>query len=268
MAVLTEEQSMLRDAAKSWVQEKSPVTAFRKMRDSGAELGYDVAAWNEMAEMSVNVFAFNGGIRIREDAGSTVPRLYACGESSGGMHSADRLGGNAFASTQVFGRRAGMSAAHCAGEDPAPEPDPAQVKAHLREMEHKLTIGAGPAPSVVRRKIQDTMWWNAMICQTEVGLTQCLNDLDEIRERELPSVSLSRRDEIFRTLDLANLWQTAHIMASVSRERRESRGPHYREDYPDPDPQYAGSYLVEPKSPPPPGERVEYSMRLVNLTEE
>src|SRR5204863_1482509 len=51
MAVLSEEQSMLRDAAKSWVQEKSPVTAFRKMRDSGAELGYDVNAWNEMAEM-------------------------------------------------------------------------------------------------------------------------------------------------------------------------------------------------------------------------
>src|ERR1044071_2456065 len=51
MAVLTEEQSMLKDAAKSWVQEKSPVSAFRKMRDSGAELGYDVAAWNEMAEM-------------------------------------------------------------------------------------------------------------------------------------------------------------------------------------------------------------------------
>src|SRR3990167_654938 len=51
MAVLNEEQSMLRDAAKSWVQEKSPVTAFRKMRDSGAELGYDVGAWNEQAEM-------------------------------------------------------------------------------------------------------------------------------------------------------------------------------------------------------------------------
>lgn len=51
MAVLTEEQSMLKDAAKSWVQEKSPVTAFRKVRDSGVELGYDAAAWNEMAEM-------------------------------------------------------------------------------------------------------------------------------------------------------------------------------------------------------------------------
>jgi len=51
MAVLTEEQSMLRDAARTWTQEKSPVTAFRKMRDSGAPLGYDPAAFTEMAEM-------------------------------------------------------------------------------------------------------------------------------------------------------------------------------------------------------------------------
>jgi len=51
MAVLTEEQSMLRDAARSWVQAKSPVAAFRKLRDGGAELGYDPAVWKEMAEM-------------------------------------------------------------------------------------------------------------------------------------------------------------------------------------------------------------------------
>ncbi|MES3000872.1 MAG: acyl-CoA dehydrogenase family protein [Pseudomonadota bacterium] len=51
MAVLNEEQSMLRDAAKSWAREKSPVTAFRKVRDSGAELCYDARAWQEMAEM-------------------------------------------------------------------------------------------------------------------------------------------------------------------------------------------------------------------------
>ncbi|MET0294167.1 MAG: acyl-CoA dehydrogenase family protein [Phenylobacterium sp.] len=51
MAVLSEEQSLLRDAAQGWVQEKSPVTAFRRMRDSGVELGYDAAAWNEMAAM-------------------------------------------------------------------------------------------------------------------------------------------------------------------------------------------------------------------------
>jgi alkylation response protein AidB-like acyl-CoA dehydrogenase len=66
MAVLTEEQSMLRDSAKSWVQEKSPVTAFRKMRDSGAELGYDVAAWNEMAEMGW------AGVIIPEEYGGSA----------------------------------------------------------------------------------------------------------------------------------------------------------------------------------------------------
>src|SRR3990167_9017422 len=65
MAVLNEEQSMLRDAAKSWVQEKSPVTAFRKMRDSGVELGYDAAAWNEQAEMGW------AGVIIPEDFGGS-----------------------------------------------------------------------------------------------------------------------------------------------------------------------------------------------------
>ncbi|MDE2357704.1 MAG: acyl-CoA dehydrogenase family protein, partial [Alphaproteobacteria bacterium] len=51
MAVLTEEQSMLRDAARTWTQEKSPVSAFRRMRDSGAPLGYDPTVFAEMAEM-------------------------------------------------------------------------------------------------------------------------------------------------------------------------------------------------------------------------
>src|ERR1700749_857615 len=65
MAVLTEEQSMLRDAAKSWVSEKSPVTAFRKMRDRGNADGFDRAAWKEMAEMGW------AGILIPEDLGGT-----------------------------------------------------------------------------------------------------------------------------------------------------------------------------------------------------
>ncbi len=66
MAVLNEEQSMLRDAAKSWTQEKSPVTAFRKMRDSGIEIGYDGKAWNEMAEMGW------AGVIIPEEYGGSA----------------------------------------------------------------------------------------------------------------------------------------------------------------------------------------------------
>jgi alkylation response protein AidB-like acyl-CoA dehydrogenase len=66
MAVLSEEQSMLRDAAKSWVQEKSPVTALRRVRDSGADLGYDVEAWNEMAQMGW------AGVIIPEEYGGSA----------------------------------------------------------------------------------------------------------------------------------------------------------------------------------------------------
>ncbi|MGZ5989148.1 MAG: acyl-CoA dehydrogenase family protein, partial [Rhizomicrobium sp.] len=65
MAVLSEEQTMIRDGAKSWVQEKSPVTAFRKMRDSGNADGFDRAAWKEMAEMGW------AGILIPEEFGGT-----------------------------------------------------------------------------------------------------------------------------------------------------------------------------------------------------
>ena len=69
------------------------------------------------------------------------------------------------------------------------------------------------------------------------------------------------------TLELLNLWQTAQLIAQVSRERRESRGPHHRKDYPEPDSRYAGSYLIELKDQPAPGERLQYTTRLVNLTE-
>ena len=65
MAVLNEEQTMIRDGAKSWVQEKSPVTAFRKVRDSGNADGFDRAAWKEMAEMGW------AGILIPEEFGGT-----------------------------------------------------------------------------------------------------------------------------------------------------------------------------------------------------
>src|SRR6201996_7771578 len=70
MAVLSEEQSMLRDAARTWTQEKSPVTAFRKMRDADAPLGYDPAAFAEMAEMG-----WAGGVIPEAYGGSGVGYL-------------------------------------------------------------------------------------------------------------------------------------------------------------------------------------------------
>src|ERR1700685_2272900 len=101
MAVLTEEQSMLRDAARTWTQEKSPVSAFRKMRDSGAPLGYDPAAFREMAEMGWTGviipeeyggadFGYLGPGPVPEETGRAhtalphAPRLAAAADRAGG----------------------------------------------------------------------------------------------------------------------------------------------------------------------------------------
>jgi alkylation response protein AidB-like acyl-CoA dehydrogenase len=99
MAVLSEEQSMLRDAAKSWVQEKSPVTAFRKMRDSGTDLGYDAAAWNEMAEMGW------AGVIVPEEYGGSAFGYLSMGlilEETGRTLTASPLLASALASASAL----------------------------------------------------------------------------------------------------------------------------------------------------------------------
>ena len=227
-----------------------------------------VDVWLEPVELSLFVHAFNGGVRIREHGETDVPNLYACGEVAGGPHSADRLGGLAFAATQVFGARAGCAAAVQARDHPARSPDLAQVRTKVVKIEEKVSAANGPSPHEVTRRIQDAMWWHAMICQDEAGLTRCLETLEDIADRDLPRVRPRRKSDLFRALELANLWQTAQIVATVSRERRESRGPHYRSDYPEPVEKYAGSYLVEPMAVPSPTERIEHRLRLVDLTTE
>jgi succinate dehydrogenase/fumarate reductase flavoprotein subunit len=227
-----------------------------------------VDAWQAPVEMSLFVHAFNGGVRIREHGETGVPNLYACGEVAGGPHSADRLGGMAFAATQVFGARAGRAAAERAIAQPAPTPDRAQVETELSAIRQRLADKGGPSVQQVRRRIRDIMWWNAMICQDERGLSRCLEELQEIGDRDIPRVGLHSDSDLFRVLEVQNLWQTAQIVATLSRERKETRGPHYRTDYPETRAAFAGSFAVELAETPRPGERISYAVRLVDLTSE
>ncbi|HEY3949254.1 acyl-CoA dehydrogenase family protein [Phenylobacterium sp.] len=142
MAVLSEEQSMLRDAAKSWVQEKSPVSAFRKMRDSGAELGYDVAAWNEMAEMGwagVIIPEEYGGSNfgylslglILEELGRTLTAspLLASGLAAA---SALVLGGSDAQKSEWLPKIAEGTAVGALAIDEGPHHNPAKVEASVK----------------------------------------------------------------------------------------------------------------------------------------
>jgi alkylation response protein AidB-like acyl-CoA dehydrogenase len=142
MAVLTEEQSMLRDAAKSWVQEKSPVTAFRKMRDSGAELGYDVNAWNEMAEMGwagVIIPEEYGGSNfgylslglVLEELGRTLTASPLIASGLGGA-SALILGGSDAQKSEWLPKLADGSAVATLAVDEGPHHNPEKVAAEVK----------------------------------------------------------------------------------------------------------------------------------------
>ena len=227
-----------------------------------------VDAWSRPVELSLLVHAFNGGIRIDEHTSTGVGNLFACGESAGGMHSADRLGGMACASTQVFGARAGWTAARTALENPASAPVQSQVNASLAYIQQVLARSGGKTPSEIRKNIQKTMWMNGMICKDEKGLADGIETLEQIRERDLPLVNPQKDSDVFGAFDIWNLWQTAHIIATVSMARKESRGPHYRTDFPEPDPALAGSFVVSTGEYSGPGTSCSCKPRLVRLSPE
>ena len=143
MAVLSEEQSMLRDAARSWVQDNSPVGALRRMRDAGPELGYDVAAWNEMAQMGwpgVLIPEEHGGSAfgylamglILEEMGRTLTAspLLASGL---GAAAALLLGGSQAQRAKWLSRIAAGEIVATLAVDEGPHHDPARVQARVED---------------------------------------------------------------------------------------------------------------------------------------
>lgn len=185
----------------------------------------------------IGIFAHaaNGGIQTAPNAFTGVPGLFAAGEITGGMHGADRLGGLSTANGLVFGKAAGrFAAAACAG---APEPP-----AHC-QFEAASADGLREALSALR----ETMFRNAMVVRSEVGLNESLSAVEELRAglALCPSEDVSA---IARTRRLMGQLQTARAILCAAKLRRESRGPHYRSDYPEPDRTQAVPIFIENRS--------------------
>lgn len=167
--------------------------------------------------------AANGGVRIAEDASTGVPGLFAAGEVTGGMHGADRIGGLSTANGLVFGGIAGRSAAaDCTGRSPAP-PD--------------VEFGMGAARDHRRllESLRTVMSQNAMAVRSEAGLNGALRAVETLRqEMELaPSTDVP---EVIRSRRLEGQLTTAACVLEAALLRRESRGAHYRADYPEENP--------------------------------
>lgn len=207
-----------------------------------AEYGIDPS---DTLHVAMFAHASNGGIRICPDTSTGVPGLFACGELTGGMHGADRIGGLSSANGLVFGRVAGMEAATFA-------------RAHARGLAQTHMTGAPlDLPSALRpditalcdsqaekltEQLRMTMSTYAMINRTETGLTSALRTVDEL-ESELcqsgnadPGTSPAPR-ELMNGIRLRSQLALARTMLEAMRARRQSLGSHFRADYPTPHPQ-------------------------------
>ncbi|OUN06333.1 hypothetical protein B5G43_09210 [Flavonifractor sp. An92] len=180
------------------------------------------------APVQIGIFAHaaNGGVAIDAATYTGVPGLFACGEVTGGMHGADRIGGLSTANGLVFGGRAGRAAAAACVQAPLPSGHVAFEPWTWREC----------AP--LRRRMQNVMFRSAMVLRSEQGLTAALEELDAL-EAEAPREPGGTTAAVADSRRLAGQLTTARAILRAARLRRESRGSHYREDFPAPDPAQA-----------------------------
>jgi succinate dehydrogenase / fumarate reductase flavoprotein subunit len=177
-----------------------------------------------------------GGIRVNAETGAaTVPGLFAAGEAAGGMHGANRLGGNSLSDLLVFGARTGAGAAtHAAGLPPA-YVDPVQVQAAARELAAPLERADGDDPYAVQRDLQTTMQALVGIYREDADLATALDRIAELRTRWGGiGVTGGRTFNPGWNLvfELRNLLTVSEAIARSARQRTESRGAHSRLDHP------------------------------------
>ncbi|HXG49869.1 MAG TPA: FAD-dependent oxidoreductase [candidate division Zixibacteria bacterium] len=174
---------------------------------------------------------FLGGIFVNERCESRVPGLFAAGESATGMHGSNRLSGNAIASCMVLGARSGKSAAlFAAGSEPG-RVDPSEVADELSRIESFRGDG-GLDPYGVEREIKNLAWESAGVVRNEKGLRAGIAGFEEIWHEKMRRVKATDQRGWVKALECRNLARVGEMVTRSALERRESRGQHYREDYP------------------------------------
>jgi succinate dehydrogenase / fumarate reductase flavoprotein subunit len=193
-----------------------------------------------------------GGIRVDGDSQmSNVPGLFAAGECAAGLHGANRLGGNSLSDLLVFGKRAGEYAARYAKETAKEHGGPqirseeveAAARAALAPFERAGHAGGGAAdaegPYKIQYALQDIMQNKVGIVRNEADMRAALDEVRALRARAEKIAVIGNREYNpgwHTALDLHNLLVCAEAIAMSALERKESRGGHFREDFPDKDP--------------------------------
>ena len=199
--------------------------------------GVDITA--EAMEVGPTCHYIMGGVRVDADtAATTVDGLFAAGEVAGGMHGANRLGGNSLSDLLVFGRRAGIGAADFATGRPGPVTiDEGQIDSAIAAAVAPFEREHGENPYDIQHDLQDTMQSLVGIIRTGSELDEAVGKLDELEDRAA-RVSLTGGSKYNPgwnlTTDLPSMLSVSRCTTLGAINRKESRGGHTRDDFPKP----------------------------------
>ncbi len=191
------------------------------MLEQFLKFGVDIR--EQPMEVAPTAHHIMGGLRITPECRTTLPGLFACGEVAGGVHGANRLGGNALAETQVFGKRAG----EYAGKEKkrVKKIDANQVHETRNLLDHYLTGSESPAH--VRRALQLAMWQGVNIFRKDAELRHARATIDQLSQAALHAET---PQNLADCCIVRNMCQAASLITRGALLRLESRGAHMRVD--------------------------------------
>jgi succinate dehydrogenase / fumarate reductase flavoprotein subunit/fumarate reductase flavoprotein subunit len=206
---------------------------FAGMRDRCLRVGFDLA--REKVEVCPTAHFHMGGVRIDRDGFTNLEGLMAAGEDAGGVHGANRLGGNGVAESTVYGARAGDAVAAYVAKRSHGDVDESQIADAKSAGDQFLGRSKGEDPWPLRDELGKVMWESVGIVRSEAKLKTALAELETLAARcRGIAVPGGRRFNLTwqQALDLRNLLPMSHFIATAAHARQDSRGAHYREDFP------------------------------------
>jgi succinate dehydrogenase / fumarate reductase, flavoprotein subunit len=243
----------------AWIKEKLPKAAEHIQR----KLPSMYHQFKELADLDITTTPMEigptthyimGGIRVDADSQmSTIPGLFAAGECASGINGANRLGGNSLSDLIVFGKRAGEYAAQFAKTQGAVKVDEGEVERATKESLAPFERGTtGENPYKVQEDLQETMQGLVGIVRTESEMKEALVRLQAYNE-SAARVGVAGHREYnsgwHTALDLQNLLAVSEAITLSAIERKESRGGHFREDYPDKSAEFGGVTVMVKRGP-------------------
>jgi fumarate reductase (CoM/CoB) subunit A len=196
-------------------------------------------------EVAPTAHHFMGGLKINTDASSSLDNLFGAGEVCGGVHGANRLGGNALADTQVFGKIAGVSASEAVKSTDL-KTNEEQVQAEASRIEGLIKDGS-IKPKEFKNRIKNLMWEKVAIVRDEKTLNEALKELLEM-QKELDNLDVSDKTQyntdLVTALEVINMVEICILTVKSAILRRESRGAHFRSDFPESKDEWKKSIVI------------------------